>query len=72
MPNYFAMSLKTKQVLALIDSCLDVGDFHVEVEGLAGEGMIQIDHDGFVLDLVNAHGDGLPLQALRHQHGSDL
>ena len=34
----------------------DVGHFDVEVEGLAGQRVVQIDHDGFVLDLMNAHG----------------
>jgi hypothetical protein len=49
-------------------SGFDVADFHVEVEGLAGQRMIKSTTDGFVLDLVNAHGDGLSLRALGHQH----
>jgi hypothetical protein len=34
--------------------------------------MVEIDNDGFVLDLVNAHCDGLSLRALAHQHRAGL
>jgi|RhiMetdeSRZDD1v2_1073273.scaffolds.fasta_scaffold221901_2 putative addiction module component (TIGR02574 family) len=34
--------------------------------------MIEIDDDGFVLKLVNPHGNGPALRVLAHQHGSDL
>ena len=51
---------------------LDVRHFHVEVERLACQRMIEIDDDGFVLDLVHAHGDGLSLRVFRHEHGADL
>jgi hypothetical protein len=43
-------------------SCLgspDVGHLDVEVEGLSRQRVVKRDHDGFVLDRANAHGNGL-------------
>jgi hypothetical protein len=34
--------------------------------------MIEIDDDGFLLDLVNAHGDGFSLGTFGRQHRSNL
>jgi len=50
----------------------DVDNFYVEVEALSRQRVVEVDHDGFVLDFVDAHRDGLSLRALGHQHGSDL
>ena len=56
-------------------SCLsgrDVRNFHLEVESLSRQGMIEIDDDGFVFDFVDAHGDRFPLRGFRCQHRSYL
>jgi hypothetical protein len=50
---------------------LDIGDFDVEVERLVCQRMIEIDDDGFFLDLVHAYGDGPSVRALAHQHGAN-
>ena len=51
---------------------LYVPHLDVEVERLACQGMIEIDDDGFVLDCVDAHGDGFPPGTLGRQHRSHL
>ena len=51
---------------------LDVGHLDVEVEGLSGQRVVEVDHHSLVFDFVNAHGDGLSLRSFRHEHGADL
>ena len=51
---------------------LDVGDFHVEVEGLSRQRVVEVDHDSLLFDFMDAHGDGLPSRAFRLQHRSYL
>ena len=56
-------------------SCLgspDVGHLDIEVERLPCQRMIEIHDDGFVLDLVNAHGDGLTLRVLACHYAAPL
>jgi hypothetical protein len=69
-PGFFIFDTTSRKL-----SCLgspNVGHLDVEVERLACQRMIEIDDDGFVLDCVNAHGDGLSLRSFRHEHGADL
>jgi hypothetical protein len=43
----------------------------VEVERLACQRVVEIDHDGFIPDLVDTEKDGPSVRALAHQHGAN-
>ena len=43
-----------------------------KLSGLSCQRMIEIHDDGFVLDLVNAHGDGLTLRVLACHYAAPL
>ena len=50
----FLFRRDTKSPEFILLSGRDIRNFHIEVEPLAGQQMIQIDHEGFVLGLVHA------------------
>src|SRR5262245_58929742 len=51
---------------------LYVGYLDVEVEGFSRQRVVEIDHDGLLFHLVDAHGDRFPSRAFGCQHGSNL
>src|SRR5258707_5146777 len=65
-------SITPTRICSLRFRGFDVFDLNVEVQSLAGQRMIQVDDNGFVLHLMHSHGDGSAVGSFAHQHGARL
>ena len=68
-PGFFIFYGDNETQLSCIGG-LDVGNFHVEVEGLSRQRVVEVDHDSLLFNFMDAHGDRFPLGAFRCQHRS--
>src|SRR5688572_13846153 len=52
--------------------CFDVFDFHVEIQRLSRQRMIEVDDNGFFFDFVDADWNRSPVGPLGHQRYASL